>query len=143
MAKLLQGLLTGTIRAGTSVLYGTSGETLSERAGLVNVGAEGSMVRGACLGVLVTALTHQPLLGVLMAAVAGGLLRLVHAVFVIALRAHQIASGLAVMFLGLGISGVIGRPYVGVKTPELSSWPLPFLIGSSSSGLSWAIRASP
>jgi simple sugar transport system permease protein len=127
MEELIRGLLTGTIRAGTPVLYGTLGEILSERAGIVNLGVEGSMIMGACVGFLVTALTQQPLLGVLLGALAGGLLSLVHAVFVITLRANQIASGLAVMFLGLGISGFIGRPYVGVKIPELPALPIPLL----------------
>jgi len=49
---LLQGLAAGAIRSGTSVLYASLGEVIVERAGMVNLGLEGCMLTGACLGLL-------------------------------------------------------------------------------------------
>jgi general nucleoside transport system permease protein len=115
MLDLLQGVLDGGVRAGTPILYATLGEVVAERAGVVNLGVEGMILAGACAGFVTTALTQSPLLGVAAAAAAGGLASLVHAFMVVTVRANQIASGLALMFLCLGVTSFVGRPWVGVK----------------------------
>jgi general nucleoside transport system permease protein len=108
----IQLVLTGAIRSGTSVLYTIFGETVSEKAGIVNLGAEGSMLMGACTGFIVTFQTGNPWLGILVAAIAGGLLSMAHAYLVINCGANQLASGLATLFLGMGLTALIGRDYV-------------------------------
>lgn len=125
--SLLQNVSAGAIRSGTSVMYVALGETLAERAGIVNLGAEGCMLAGACAGFIATARTGNAYLGVLAAVVAGALLALVHAFMVIGRGANQLASGLAVMFLGLGLTAFFGRPYVGQQIAGLHDHPLPLL----------------
>ena len=94
---------TGAVRGGTSILYAALGETISERAGVVNLGIEGSMLCGA-LGGLRGRRPRPATPGSALAAgaVAGGLLSLVHAFFVLNRGSNQLATGLVVLFLGLG-----------------------------------------
>jgi general nucleoside transport system permease protein len=121
------GVLTGAIQASTSVLYAALGEVVVERSGIINLGVEGTMLMGASVGFIVTFETNNPFLGLLAAAVAGGLFNLILAYMVVTRRANQLASGLTLGFLGLGLSALIGKPYVGRMIPGLKEWPIPFL----------------
>ncbi len=123
----IQFVLTGAIRSATPVLFTALGETVSEKAGIVNLGAEGSMLMGACVGFIVTAQTGSGWLGAAAGALAGGLLSLLHAYLVINCRANQLASGLTVMFFGLGLTGLIGRPYVSAQIQGFNALPIPIL----------------
>ena len=128
---MLLQVLTGAVRGGTCILYAGLGETVSERGGVVNLGIEGSMLCGALAAYAVTAETGSPWAGALAGAVAGALLAAVHAFFVISRRSNQLATGLVVLFLGLGITSLFGASYVKaeinafepVAIPGLSSIP--------------------
>ncbi|MEZ4656546.1 MAG: hypothetical protein R2911_03155 [Caldilineaceae bacterium] len=72
-------VLAGAIRAGTSVLFACLGEVITEKAGVVNLGTEGSMLIGAFVAFAATAQTGNPYVGVLAGGVAGALFALVHA----------------------------------------------------------------
>lgn len=116
------------IPAGTPYLYSTLGEIYAERAGVLNLGVEGMMIMGSVTAFGVTLTTGNPWLGILAAALVGGLLGLVHAFVSITLRANQIVSGLALTMLGLGLSGLVGRRYIGLPLPtRLKDVPVPFL----------------
>ncbi len=123
----IQLILTGAVRSGTSVLYAVLGETVSEKAGVVNLGTEGCMLMGACIGFIVTFQTGNPWLGVLAAALAGGVLSLAHGYLVIGCGANQLASGLAILFFGLGLTALIGRDYVKQNIVGFNALPIPFL----------------
>src|SRR5256885_8006240 len=110
---LLQGLAAGAIRSGTSVLYASLGEVIVERAGIVNLGLEGCMLTGACFGFIATAQSGSPYLGLLAAAIAGGLFNLLLGFLVVTRRASQLASGLVLFFLALGLTALAGASYVG------------------------------
>ncbi len=120
-------VLTGAVRSGTSVLYGSLGETVSERAGIVNLGTEGEMLMGACIGVIVSVQTGNAALGVVAGAVAGGLTGLIHAFLVITRRANQLASGLALNFFVMGVTALIGDPYASATVNALPILPIPGL----------------
>ncbi len=124
---MLASVLEGGIRAGTPILYATLGEVIAERAGVVNLGVEGAILVGACAGFITTAQTQSPLLGIAAAALAGGAASLVHAFMVVTVRANQIASGLALMFLCLGVTSFVGRPYVAVKINAVAPLAVPGL----------------
>jgi simple sugar transport system permease protein len=123
----IQFVLTGAIRSGTCVLYATLGETVTERAGITNLGVEGCMIMGACFGFKVAADTGNIVLAVLAAGLAGGALSLIHAFLVINRGANQLASGLALGFFGLGLTALIGRPYVSQNIAGLDAVPIPLL----------------
>lgn len=116
------------IRAGTPLLFGTLGEIYAERSGVLNLGVEGMMIMGAVTGFGVTLATDNVWLGIALAAVVGGLLALVHAFLSITLRANQVVSGLALTMFGLGLSGLVGKRYVGTPLPfRLRSVPIQVL----------------
>ncbi len=69
----------------------------------------------AAVGVAVASMTHNPYLGILAAILAGGLMNLVFGYLVITRKANQLASGLATMFFGFGLSALIGKDVVGAK----------------------------
>lgn len=125
--SFLQGVLTGSIQSSTSVLYAALGEVIVERAGVINLGVEGSMLMGAVSGFIVTKESGNALLGVAAGALVAGLFNLILAFLVVSRRANQLASGLALMFCGLGLSALIGRPYVGQPINGLKPLPIPLL----------------
>jgi len=124
---LVQDVLAGTVRSGTSVLFAAEGELISERSGIINLGTEGCMLTGALAAFAVTNATHAPLLGALAAAAAGALLALVHAFAVITCRANQLATGLAISFLGLGLTSWLGAHYVSQSIQPLDPVQIPGL----------------
>ncbi len=97
----------------TPLLWAALGEIYAERAGVVNLGVEGMMILGAVIGFIVGQTTGAPYLGLLLAAVMGGLAGLLHAFISITLHANQYISGLALTIFGLGLSGLLGREWVG------------------------------
>lgn len=127
MLGFIIGVLTGAIQAGTAVYYAALGEVMVERAGVINLGVEGVMLVGASTGFLVTQKTGNPWLGVVAALLAGGSFNLLFGYLVIARRANQLATGLALGFLGIGLSAMIGRPYVGRMIQGLKEIPIPIL----------------
>ncbi len=121
------GIFSSAIFSGTSLLYTTLGELINERAGIVNLGLEGVLLISASTGFAITSLTGSPYLGVLAAALAGALVNLVFGYLVISRKANQLASGLAMMFFGYGLSALIGRSFVGKSIKSLPGFLLPGL----------------
>jgi simple sugar transport system permease protein len=119
------GVLSSAIYSGTSLLYTTLGEVIDERAGIVNLGLEGVLLVSASSGFAVTALSGNPYLGILVSMLAGGLMNLVLGYLAITRKANQLASGLALMFFGFGLSALIGKPFVSVRINSLDRFILP------------------
>ncbi len=124
---LLIGVVASSIMSGTSLLYATLGEVVGERAGIVNLGLEGIMLIGAAGGFAATVLTGSPYLGVIAAALAGAAANMIFAYLVVGRHANQLATGLSLMFFGIGISALIGRPFVGALINGLPRLVLPGL----------------
>lgn len=120
-------VLAGAIRSGTSVLFACLGELLAERAGVVNLGTEGSMLVGALAAFAFTAQTGNPYMGVLAGGMAGALFALIHGYLAISRGANQLASGLAVMILAQGITAFFGRNYVDQQIQGLNPLNIPVL----------------
>jgi len=121
------GVISSAIFSGTSLLYTTLGETIHQRSGIVNLGLEGVMLVSASSGFAVTAISGNPFLGVFTSMITGGLINLVLGFLIITRRANQLASGLALMFFGFGLSALIGKPYVGAKINALPRISIPGL----------------
>lgn len=109
--SIAEAILASAISAGTIYLIASVGECFTERAGVINLGLEGIMAMGAITSFLVT-LAYGHLVAILSAALIGGLLGLLHAFLTVSLRLNQIAVGLAITWLGLGLSGFMGAPEV-------------------------------
>ena len=123
----VEDVLAGTVRSASSVLFAAEGEVIAERSGIVNLGVEGCMLSGAVAAFAITAETDLMPLGILGGAVAGALLALLHAFLVIAGRANQLASGLAVYFLRLGATAALGYRYVSHPIAALDAVRVPLL----------------
>ncbi len=123
------GVLSSAIFSGTSLLYTTLGEVIDERAGIVNLGLEGVLLVSASSGFAVTSLSGNPYLGILVAMLAGGLMNMILGYLVITRKANQLASGLALMFFGFGLSALIGKAVCGCKDQQSAqvhasrAWP--------------------
>jgi simple sugar transport system permease protein len=111
-------LLAAMLRFATPLAFAAMGGIFSERSGVVNIGLEGMMLTGAFFGILAADKLGSWVIGLLVAALLGGLIALVHAFFAIHLRADQIVSGFAINFLALGITGYLFIDiYGGEGTP--------------------------
>jgi general nucleoside transport system permease protein len=108
------------LRSSTPLMMVTLGETLTQRVGIVNLGIEGQMLSGACVGFAVAAQTGCPILGLAAGATAGLLLSMVHAGLCLGCEANQIGSGIAVFTLGLGLTSYFGRTAIGGKVAGLA-----------------------
>ncbi len=121
------GVLSSAIFSGTSLLYATLGEVIHQRSGIVNLGLEGVLLVSASAGFAVTSVSGNPYLGMLVAMLAGGLMNMILGYLVINRQANQLASGLALMFFGFGLSALIGKAYVGARIDGLPRILLPGL----------------
>jgi simple sugar transport system permease protein len=104
-------VLASAIVYGTPLLYAALGELLAERSGVLNLGVEGMMLVGAVMGFWAVQRTGSLVLAILVAAIAGATMALIHAFLCVTLRANQIVSGLALtIFAGAaGLSSYLGN----------------------------------
>ena len=121
------GIFSSAIFSGVSLLYITLGEVVDERSGIVNLGLEGVLLVSASSGFAITVMTGNPFFGVISAMLIGGLMNMILGFLVIHRKANQLASGLALMFFGFGLSALIGKQFVGAKITSLPRIPFPGL----------------
>ena len=107
------GLVIATIQFATLLYLAALGETIAERAGVLNLGVEGMMAVGAVTGYIAGAVSGSPWIGLLVGALGGALLASIHAFVAVGLGADQVVSGLALTILGLGLADYIGADYTG------------------------------
>jgi len=112
--------LEASVRLGIPLALAALGETVSEKAGVINIGLEGSIIAGALGGALGALTFGGAGPGVAAGAAAGSLVALVFALFVVGLGADQIITGTAVTLGGLGMTGAIYQARFGVTGTELS-----------------------
>jgi simple sugar transport system permease protein len=109
------------------VAFAAVGETLSEQAGVMNLGLEGMMLIGAMTAVATAVETGSLFLAVVAAAAAAALLAAVHAYVTVVRQGNQIVSGVALSIIGVGLSGFLGRSYVGVRFHGMNTTSIPGL----------------
>ncbi|MGM4916931.1 ABC transporter permease subunit [Tardiphaga sp. 813_E8_N1_3] len=113
--ELLEAIILAVLAASTPLLLAASGELLVERAGVLNLGVEGMMIVGAACGFAGAWATGSTLIGALCGIFAGVALSLVFALMTLGLAVNQVATGLALTILGVGVSGLIGAGFVGER----------------------------
>jgi len=128
---LIGGFLAAAVRVATPLMLAATGETVTERSGVINLGLEGTMLAGALAGTM-GATAWGPWSGVLCAIVAGMLLAALFAVIAIGVRADQIITGTAITLAAIGITGTIyrqayGAEGAGLSVPTLGSLAIPVL----------------
>lgn len=112
-------VLGGALRVSTPFMFVSLGETITEKSGRINLGLEGTLVFGAMSGYAVAYLTNSAWLGVLAAAAAGMVFGLIHGLVCSLPRVNDIAFGIALMVLGLGLAFFFGKAYVQPTAPRL------------------------
>lgn len=127
MESMLVFLLSGTLMAATPLLLAALGELIVERAGVLNLSIEGMMALGAVVGFVTVTTTGSHWLALFAGGLAGVALSALFAMVVLLALGNQVASGIAVGILGLGLSGLIGNPYEGMTTAPMARLPIPVL----------------
>ena len=120
-------LVAATLSAGTILALAALGLLINEKAGIVNLGAEGMMLCAAIAGFATVVHTGNSWLGFAAGMAAGGFLAAVFGVLVIWLNTNQYATGLALSLFGAGFSAFSGIRYVQEKLPEQSQFHISFL----------------
>ena len=106
--------LAAAVGAAVPIALAALGELLSEKAGVLNLGVEGMMLMGAVAAFQAGDTTGSLWIALIVGAIAGGALSLVHAFLSITLRANQIVSGLALVIFGTGLATFVGKSIEGI-----------------------------
>ncbi len=128
---LVGGFLAAAVRVATPLLLAATGETLTQRSGVLNLGLEGMMLAGA-LAATLGATASGPWTGVALAVLAGMALAGVFALVTIGARADQVIAGTAITLGAIGLTGTIyrqayGAAGAGLDLPTLAPIPIPGL----------------
>jgi len=115
------------VTAATFFLIPTLGEILTERSGILNLGVEGMIISSAAAAFAATYLTGNAMIGVLVGMAVGGILALIHAILSITFNRNQVVSGISLTIFGTGLSGLLGRDFVGRTIAALEPIPIPGL----------------
>lgn len=119
--------LSATPSYAAPLLLAALGLIINERAGVLNLGAEGMMACGALAGALVSLAFSSPLLGIAAAVIAGATMAAIFGGLTVVLRCDQVVSGLILVALGAGVTGLLGRDIVGQTLPGFREVDLWFL----------------
>ncbi|OYZ83403.1 MAG: ABC transporter permease [Polaromonas sp. 24-62-144] len=120
-------LVAATLSAGTVLAFAALGLLINEKAGIVNLGAEGMMLCAALAGFATVVHSGNIWLGFVAGMAAGAVLAAIFGVLVIWLNTNQYATGLALSLFGAGFSAFAGIGYVQEKLPEQAQFPIPLL----------------
>lgn len=112
--------LAAAVKMATPLILAGLGETVSERAGILNISVEANLLAGAFFGFIVHFFTKNLFLGVLAAIFSGTAVSMIHAVLSIKCKANQTTVGLALNFLILGLTSFLFFMAFG-QTTELPS----------------------
>jgi simple sugar transport system permease protein len=121
--------LASVLAAAAPVIFAVIGETLSERAGVINLSMNGSILLSAMGGFAVALATDNLLLGFLAGMLIGALVAAILAFASITLKQSQVAVGFVLALLCRDLSYFLGNPIMGESGPRLSAAPIPFLSG--------------
>ncbi len=121
---LIAAIVGGALRVGVPFLFVSLGECLTEKSGRINLGLEGVLVLSAMAAFGGAYLTGSPWLGVLAGATAGTLLATLHGVLCSLPRVNDVATGIALMLLGMGLAFYLGKPLIQPQAPQIPALPL-------------------
>jgi simple sugar transport system permease protein len=117
--SLFAGIVGGALRVGVPFLFVSLGECLTEKSGRINLGLEGVLVLSAMASFGGAYLSGSPWVGVLVGAMAGGLLAALHGLLCSLEGVNDVATGIALMLLGTGLAFYLGKPLIQPQAPQL------------------------
>lgn len=121
---LLAALAGGALRVGVPYLFVSLGECLTEKSGRINLGLEGVLVLSAVAAFGGAYLSGSAWIGVLAAAAAGAALATLHALLCSLPKVNDIATGIALMLLGMGLAFFLGKPLIQPQAPQIPALAL-------------------
>jgi simple sugar transport system permease protein len=124
---LLEAIILSVISASTPLLLAAAGELVTERSGVLNLGVEGMMIMGAACGFAGAYFTGSTLVGAAFGIAAGAAMAAVFGALTLGLAVNQVATGLALTILGVGLSGLIGAGFVGERIAPAPALHIPVL----------------
>jgi simple sugar transport system permease protein len=125
--NLIEPAILTIITAATPLLLAALGELVTERSGVLNLGVEGMMAMGAACAFAIAISTDSTGLGIVAGVAAGTALSALFALMTLGFAANQVACGLALTILGLGLSGLIGADFVGARRDPMPKVSIPGL----------------
>ncbi|MCA0938446.1 ABC transporter permease [Yangia mangrovi] len=120
-------LVASIMVSATPILLAALGEMVVEKAGVLNLGVEGMMITGAVVGFAAAVSTGSPVVGFLAAALASAVLSLSFGFLTQVLLSNQVATGLGLTLVGLGLSALVGAGFEGVRAPGMGKLWIPGL----------------
>ncbi len=136
---MFEELLTTVLLTSVPLIFAASGELITEKSGVLNLGVEGMMLMGAVAAFGAASLSGNPYIGIIGGGLAGMLVACVFALFVLGLATNQVATGLALTIFGTGLSGLIGAPLVGQAIAGLPELVIPGLSGLPLVGVAFSL----
>jgi ABC-type uncharacterized transport system permease subunit len=127
MMDMFQAILLTVITAATPLVIAALGELVTERAGVLNLGVEGMMIMGAVCAFAAAHITGSPYIGIVAGIASGAIFSLLFGFLTLTLVTNQVATGLALTILGLGVSGMLGESFVGLPGVKLPPIVFPVL----------------
>jgi ABC-type uncharacterized transport system permease subunit len=124
---VLEAIILTVITASTPLLLAAAGELVVERAGVLNLGVEGMMIVGAACGFAGAYLTGSTLIGAVCGIIGGAGMAGIFAALTLGLAVNQVATGLALTILGVGLSGLIGAGFVGERITAAPALHIPYV----------------
>lgn len=126
------GIFASAVRWATPILYTALGEVFTERAGILNLGVEGTMLMGALAGFVGAYESGSLVVGILTAGLTGMAMGLLMAFMSVTVKANQVVAGLGITILGSGMSTLLFRLFFGLRgtPPTIESFqvqPIPLL----------------
>jgi len=124
---LLIKTLASVVSGATPLVFASIGETINEKAGVINLSLDGTILLSAMAAFAIAYTTGSLMLGFLAAMAVGALLALIVAFGSISLRQDQVAIGFVLTLLGAELSSFLGSPFVGRQGPSVPHLPIPYL----------------
>ena len=111
-------LVASLMISATPILLAALGETIVEKSGVLNLGVEGMMIIGAVVGLFSSIHFSNPYLGFVFAAIFASIFSGIFGIMVLYFKSNQVATGLGLTLVGLGLSSLIGE-FLGSQKTEL------------------------
>lgn len=141
LLALVAGILGGALRVGAPFLFVSLGECITEKAGRINLGLEGVLVLSAMAAFGGAYLSGSVWIGVVVAMLAGAALAALHGALCSLPRVNDVATGIALMLLGMGLAFYLGKPLIQPQAPQLPAIELGHW--SSSPAVKAALQINP
>ncbi|MBZ0295624.1 MAG: ABC transporter permease [Anaerolineae bacterium] len=127
MSEELLNALAAIVANATPLVIASIGETITERAGVINLSVDGSIALSAMMGFAAALVSNSLVIGLLVAMAAGAVMALIVAFSSIQLRQDQVAVGFVLTLLAADLAQFLGQDYTRIPGPQIPHWPLPIL----------------